>query len=214
MNIASTIDHTLLKPDCTLEAIQQLCAEAKENQFAAVCVPPFFVKAAAEYLKETSVQIATVVGFPLGYNTTEVKVSETQKAIKDGATEIDMVINLAAVKSNNWSAVKSDIEQITKATHNVNIAIKVIIEIGLLTQLEIEKVCEICTILVVDYVKTSTGIIGKPVTLEDVKLLRTLLPQSIKIKASAGIKEKAFASQLIEAGANRLGTSSGIKLIQ
>ncbi len=214
MNLNNYIEHTLLRPDTTTAQIKELCQEAIDYNFVAVCVPPFFVKAAAKYLEEHSTKVVTVVGFPMGYQATPIKVDETKRALAEGADEIDMVVNIAAIKDNNWSHVKSDIDSINTTVHLRGKILKVIIETGLLSIPEIKQVCEICSTIKVQYVKTSTGINAGGATIEIVEYLKSHLTDDIKIKASGGIKDQAFAKQLIEAGADRLGTSSGIKIVE
>ena len=212
MSLASYIDHTLLQPDCKRADIIQLCKEAIAHQFYAVCIPPYFVKVAVGELKNSQVKVATVIGFPLGYSTTAAKVEEIKKALIDGVDELDVVINLAAVKSSDWAHVENDIDSATRMVHMKGKVIKLIIEASLLTNEELLKLCEICTRVGVNFVKTSTGYFGgaTPVL---VKTLRENLPSSIKIKASGGIRSKLDATALIEAGADRLGSSAGIKIV-
>lgn len=212
--IAAHIDHTMLKPDMTYDDVKRLTKEAEEHSFAAVCVPPFFAQEAVQQLAETTVQVATVVGFPLGYSPTSAKVEEVKNCIDKEVDEIDAVVNIAAIKNKKWSFVTNDIQSITTAAHLQGKVVKIIIETGLLTQAEIERVCEICTKAEVDYVKTSTGFNGQGATVEVVKLLRDLLPESIKIKASGGIRSKEAALEMLEAGADRIGTSSGVALME
>jgi deoxyribose-phosphate aldolase len=214
IDLASVIDHTLLKPDTTYADIEQLAAEAIEHGFAAICVPPFFVQEAAQLLEGKAVKVATVVGFPFGYNPTSAKVDEVKSCIDKGADEIDAVVNLPAVKNHKWAYVTNDIQSITTAAHLQGKVVKIIIETGMLTDAEIGKLCEICTAAEVDYLKTSTGFNGQGATVEAVRQLRSLLPENIKIKASGGIRNLDFAKELLEAGANRIGTSSGVQLIQ
>lgn len=212
--IAAHIDHTLLKPDMTFADVKRLVEEAKTHGFAAVCVPPFFAQEAVNLLQGTAVQVATVVGFPLGYSPTSAKVEEVKNSIDKEVDEIDAVVNIAAIKNNKWSFVTNDIQSITTAAHLQGKVVKIIIETGMLTRAEIERVCEICTDAEVDYVKTSTGFNGQGATVEVVRLLRDLLPESIKIKASGGIRTKEIALEMIEAGADRIGTSSGVTLVE
>jgi deoxyribose-phosphate aldolase len=214
MNLQSYIDHTNLKPDASKIAIDQLCREAMEYGFAAVCVSPYHVKTCVEKLKGSDVKIATVIGFPMGYSTTPAKVEEVKRAIDDGAHEIDMVINIQALKANDLAYVKNDIESICTYTHLKSHVLKVIIEIGLLTQQEIISICKICEEIGVDFIKTSTGVIGRGATTADIILLRKLVPAKMKIKASGGIKDKNAALDLIEAGADRIGTSSSVNFFQ
>ncbi len=213
MQIAPKIDHTYLKPDCTEEVVRQLCAEALQYGFAAVCIPPFYVNLAAEILAESSVAVATVIGFPMGYACTAAKVEEIKKAVHDGAEEVDVVVNLCAVKSGRWNYVQNDVDSMTRVAHLNGKIIKVIIETGLLEPAETKKLCSICSELGVDYVKTSTGFNGPGASVEIVKKLRQCLPEGIKIKASGGVRTPEQAEALLFAGADRLGTSSGPLLI-
>lgn len=211
MNFASVIDHTILKPDCSIDDVKRICAEAITHQFASVCIPPYFIKDAARLLEEEKVKVCTVIGFPLGYSPTVAKVEEIKRAINDDVDELDVVINIAAVKSGHWNHVKNDIDSITIAAHLKGKVIKVIFETALLTEDEIKKLCAICNEKEVDFVKTSTGFSGGA-TEKMVCFLKENLSSKIKIKASGGIKTKEQAQALINAGADRLGTSSGIEL--
>ncbi|KAA9333732.1 deoxyribose-phosphate aldolase [Adhaeribacter soli] len=213
LNLASYIDHTLLRPDATQEQVQKLCEEARAYNFAAVCVPPCYVKTAKEALGETPVKIASVIGFPLGYSLTDVKFFETHKALAHGANEIDMVINVAAFKSGHYAEVQEEIEQLSTLCHFKNAVLKVIVETALLTPEELVRICKMCAEANVDYVKTSTGFSSRGASVEDIRIMRETLPENIKIKASGGIKTKEFALELIVAGADRLGTSSGVALM-
>jgi deoxyribose-phosphate aldolase len=208
------IDHTTLNIDTKKTDIKKLCKEAESNNFYAVCVPPYFVQNASMLLKDSDVKIVTVIGFPFGYSATPSKAAEIHKAIDDGADELDVVINVSAVKSGDWNYVQNDIKTVTLATQMKGKIIKVILETGLLTKKEIKKLCEICAEAGVNFVKTSTGFNGEGATEEVVEFLRENLPSSIKIKASGGIKSAKKALRMLEAGADRLGTSSGIKIIK
>ncbi len=212
MNLNNYIEHTLLKPDTTTAQVKALCQEAIDHNFAAVCVPPFYVKPAAQYLEDTPIKIVTVVGFPMGYSAIPTKVEETKRAVDEGADEVDMVVNIAAIKDGNWSHVKNDIDSVTTAVHLKGKAIKVILEMGLLSAAELKQLCTICEEVGVNYVKTSTGINAGGATVEMVKLLKGNIKSNIKIKASGGIKTRVFAQQLIQAGADRIGTSAGIAI--
>lgn len=212
MKIASFIDHTVLKPDTTLADIQQVCKEAITHGFAAVCVPPFYVAQARQALEGTPVKLATVIGFPLGYSATVAKVEEIKRGIDEGADEFDIVINIAAAKNANWSFVRNDIDRMLTACHLRGKLIKVIIETAMLTETEILEICKICNGLEPDYVKTSTGFNGAGATPDIIRLLRANLKKGIKIKASGGIRSLEDAQALIEAGADRLGTSRGIEI--
>ncbi|MBR9921429.1 MAG: deoxyribose-phosphate aldolase [Bacteroidetes bacterium] len=213
MNIAQYIDHTVLKPDTTLADIRKVCVEAVEHKFCAVCVPPYFAKAAVDILEDMPVKVATVVGFPLGYSATVAKVEEIKRALNEGVDEIDVVINISAVKNGDWNHVRNDIDSMTRSTHLRGKAIKVILETAMMTEEEIIKLCEICNEIETDYVKTSTGFNAAGASVEHVELLRKHLKPAIKIKASGGIRSAEFAKELIEAGANRLGSSSGVKIV-
>lgn len=215
MDLAKYIEHTLLKQDASKEDFIKLFDEAKENGFLGVCVPPFWVKFAKECLKTTDVKIVTVIGFPLGANLPEVKAFEAQKAIQDGADEIDMVLNVSALKSKEWDVVLEDIEAVKKVCALT--PLKVILETDLLSKDEIEKACLLCIEGKADFVKTSTGFVknGVGAKAEDVALMaRIVKPYKMGVKASGGIKTKEKALALIEAGADRLGTSSGVQIIK
>lgn len=214
MELARFFDHTILKPDCTLKNIQQLCSEATEYHFAAVCVPPYFVKEASNLLSKGDIRKATVIGFPMGYSTTAAKVEEIKRAIDDGADELDVVINLCAVKSGNWNYVSQDIDRMTTAAHLRGKIIKVILETGLLQEEEIRRLCSICNEIRPDFVKTSTGFSAGGATVEVVQLLHSLVDPHIKIKASGGIRSRADAENLIQAGAQRLGSSSSVVILK
>lgn len=214
MNLAPYIDHTLLKADASEKEIEQLCNEAKEYGFAAICVPPYFVRKCKQWLKDTNIKIATVVGFPLGYAHTPAKVEEARRAIDEGANEIDMVINIIALKANDINYLKNELTSAATIIQLRGGKIKVILETGLLTKEEILTACKLCADLSIDYVKTSTGFIDKGATVEDVEFLRANLPKSVKIKASGGIKTKEQAIALIKAGADRLGSSHGVALVK
>ncbi len=213
MDLAHFIDHTLLKPDCTLSEIKQLCEEALQHQFAAVCVPPYYVKDANNVLEKSEVKVSTVIGFPMGYASTPSKVEEIKRAIDEGADEMDAVINICAVKNQNWNFIRNEMESLATACHMRGKILKIILETGLMSEAEIIKLCEIATDAQTDYVKTSTGYLGQGATVEVVRLMRKVLPAAIKIKASGGIRDRQFAEQLVAAGANRLGSSSGIAIL-
>ena len=213
MNIAQYIDHTILAADSKPEAIERLCSEAREFQFSTVCVPPYYVRKASRLLEETDVRISTVIGFPMGFSTTSAKVEEIKRAINDGVDELDVVINICAVKSKDWNYVKNDIDSVTRTAQLKSKIVKIIFEVNLLTKEEILKLCEICNQVEVDFVKTSTEINDKGPSIELVKLLKEKLNKSIKIKAAGGIKSKAEAEGLLAAGADRLGSSLGITIV-
>ena len=213
LNIARYIDHTLLKADSTEKDIIQLCDEAKKYQFATVCVNPSWVKIAAKELKDSGVGVATVVGFPLGATTTFAKVAETRDAIASGATEVDMVINIGALKSKDEITVYQDIKQVVQAA-NRQAVVKVIIETGLLTYEEKKRACMIAKEAGADFVKTSTGFGPGGATVEDVQLMREVVGSQIGVKASGGIRDYASAKAMIEAGATRIGASAGVAIVQ
>lgn len=214
IQIAEYIEHTQLKPDCTADDITRLCQEAVDHQLMGVCVPPFFVQHARNVIKKNPVKIITVVGFPLGYNSVSSKVEETKKAIISGAHEIDMVMNIAAFKSKDFASVQNDIQSVATACHLQNRQVKVIIETALLNEDEIRLACKLCADAEADFVKTSTGFSTSGATVEAVSIMRAALPAKIKIKAAGGIRDLEFARKLIAAGANRIGTSAGVKLVQ
>lgn len=209
------IDHTLLKPTATVTDIIKLCEEARTYRFAAVCVPPCYVALAANQLADTEVQIATVIGFPLGYATTTAKVAETQDAVLNKADEIDMVINLCAVKSGAWDAVTAEIRAVVEAAEDS--LVKVIIETSQLTDEEKVHACQSVIEAGAAFVKTSTGFNGGGATVEDVALLASTIRQAnspCRIKASGGIRTREDALRMIEAGADRIGASAGIAIVE
>ncbi len=212
MNIANFIDHTNLSPLAVSADIKQMCEEALKYNFKAVCVAPYHVKTVADMLSETKVNIATVVGFPFGYATIAPKVEEIRRAIDDGAYEMDVVANLAAIKEGRWNFVQNEIDILTTSCQLHDKIIKVIIETAVLTPDEIKKMCEICATVGANFVKTSTGFNGGGATIEVVTMMRAYLPKDIAIKASGGIKTLAQAEAMIAAGATRIGTSSGMAI--
>lgn len=213
-NLSQYIEHTLLKQDATKEELTKLFDEAKKYNFKGICVNPINVATAKKYLNDTNVKIVTVVGFPLGANVSEVKAFETKKAIKDGADEIDMVLNVSKLKDKDYEFVLEDIKAVKKACADK--PLKVILETDLLEKDEIKKACELCVEAKADFVKTSTGFVknGEGAKAEDVKLMADIVkPHGLGVKASAGIRDKAKALAMIEAGADRLGTSSGVAIV-
>lgn len=207
------IDHTILKPTCLVADIEKLCAEAKQYDFAAVCVPPNFVKLAKEKLAGSTVQVATVIGFPFGYSATEAKIAEIILAMVDGADELDVVANIAAIKNADWSAIADEINHIMPIIRSKDKVVKIIIESGVLTDDEIIKCCDIYGIAGIDYLKTSTGYAEKGASVEAVKLFRKHLPDQVQIKASGGIRDYATAKLMIDAGATRIGSSAGVAIV-
>ena len=212
VGINRMIDHTLLKPVATEDEIRALCKEAKENNFMSVCVNPSYVSLSYESLRGSDVKVCTVIGFPLGATSTKTKVFETREAIENGATEVDMVANIGAIKSGNWDVVKNDIEDVYIASRGKAL-LKVIIETCLLTDEEKVQVCTICKSIGVGFVKTSTGFSTSGATVEDVALMRKVVGNEVGVKASGGVKDANSAKAMIDAGANRLGTSSGIAIV-
>ena len=212
--LSHMIDHTLLKADATQDEIAQLCYEARKHDFASVCVNPSYVKLCAELLDGTDVLVCTVVGFPLGATSTEAKTFETQKAVRDGATEVDMVINVGALKSRDYEVVEQDIASIARACHAGGAILKVIIEAALLTDEEKVAACQLAKVAGADFVKTSTGFGPGGATPEDVALMRQVVGSEMGVKAAGGIKTTADAKRMIEAGASRIGASASIKIVQ
>lgn len=207
--LAKMIDHTLLRPDATDDNIKRLCIEAKKHHFASVCVNPIHVSLAAGLLKKTDIKVCTVIGFPLGATTPDVKAFEAKNAIENGAREVDMVINIGALKSGDYKAVKRDISTVVNTAKDV--IVKVIIETGLLTDEEKIRACKVVKEAGADFVKTSTGFYGGA-TVHDVKLMREAFGKGIK--ASGGVRSFEDAVALIEAGATRIGTSTGVAIVQ
>jgi deoxyribose-phosphate aldolase len=212
-NMNKYIDHTLLTADAVEKDIKVLCEEAKEYDFMSVCVNAGWVKQAAELLKDSDVKVCTVVGFPLGATSTEAKVFEAQQAVKDGATEIDMVINIGQLKSGNDDFVGNDIEAVVNATKGEAIT-KVIIETALLSDEEKVRACELAKEAGADFVKTSTGFSTGGATIEDVKLMRETVGSDVGVKASGGVRDYEGAVEFINAGATRIGASSGIAIVE
>jgi deoxyribose-phosphate aldolase len=212
--LAHLIDHTLLKPDASQDEIAQLCFEARKYQFASVCVNPTNVKLCAQLLKDSGVDICTVVGFPLGATPTDVKVFEAQQAIREGATEVDMVINVGAVKSRDYELVERDIASVARVCHAGNAILKVIIEAALLTDEEKVVACQLAKVAGADFVKTSTGFGPGGATPEDVALMRKVVGPSIGVKAAGGIRTYQDAQRMIAAGASRLGASASVRILQ
>ncbi|MFV8826727.1 deoxyribose-phosphate aldolase [Alkalihalobacterium sp. APHAB7] len=211
--IAEMIDHTLLKAETTKEPIIQLCQEAKEYKFASVCINPTWVKTAYEHLKDTpEVKVCTVIGFPLGASASVVKAFETTKAIEDGATEVDMVINIGALKDKNDQLVEADIKAVVEAAKGKALT-KVIIETSLLTDEEKIRACKLAVQAGADFVKTSTGFSTGGATVEDIRLMRETVGPDIGVKASGGVRDRQGALAMIEAGATRIGASAGIAIV-
>lgn len=216
-DMAKMIDHTNLNATATVDQIKKLCEEALEYQFASVCVNPIYVPLATKLLEESSVNVATVIGFPLGANTTETKAFETKNAIKNGAKEVDMVMNIGAFKSGAYDLVRSDIKAIIDATRSSGVTsdviVKVILETCYLNDEEIVKACEIVKEVGGDFVKTSTGFGSAGAEEEKVSLMRKVVGRDIGVKASGGIKNFEDALSMLDAGANRIGASSGVEIV-
>jgi deoxyribose-phosphate aldolase len=214
MNIAPYIDHTILKPTTILADVEKVCKEANENNFASACIPPLFVKHGKTFLRDSKIKIATVIGFPFGYCAIEAKVAEIILAIIDGVDELDVVVNISAIKNNDWQFLANEINTIMPFIKKHNKVIKIIIESGILTNEEIMKCCDLYGGAGVDFLKTSTGYAEKGATIEAVKLMRTHLADHVQIKASGGIRTYKFALQLIESGATRLGCSNSLQIVK
>ena len=216
-DLAAIIDHTLLKPDATLPAVQKLCAEARDYGFASVCVNPAFVKAATQELHGSPVKVCTVIGFPLGANTTETKMYEAISAIDAGAREIDMVLNIGALVGGNYQAVEDEIFALSYVAHKredkPQAILKVIIETALLNEEQKIAACNAVTRAGADFIKTSTGFAASGATVADIELMKKHVGANVRIKASGGIRDLAFAQALIQAGANRLGASAGVAIV-
>lgn len=213
-NLAQYIDHTLLKPTATEMDFRKLCEEIYTHNFYAACVPPHYVGFVKDILVYSQSKVCTVVGFPLGYQTTGTKLAEAEKALADGADELDMVMNINAFKSMAYLTVKQEIKELASLAHSRDALLKVIIETAYLDNFDLSIACEICEEAGADFVKTSTGFAPKGANLEQVKLMRHSLPAHVKIKASGGIQTYAQAIAFIEAGAERLGTSSGVAILK
>ncbi|AZZ38183.1 deoxyribose-phosphate aldolase [Bdellovibrio sp. qaytius] len=210
-DIAQYIDHTLLKPEATRAQIQKLCEEALTHKFYAVCVNSSMISVCKEILRTSPVKIAAVIGFPLGVCDTSTKVFETTRAINLGAAEIDMVVHLGAVKAQDWSYIEKDLKEVVLAAQGH--PVKVILETHMLTEDEKRKVCEISLLVGAHFVKTSTGFTGGGATIEDVTLMKSIVQNKAQVKASGGVRDFATAVKMIQAGATRIGTSSGVAIV-
>lgn len=213
--LAKYIDHTVLKPDASRDAVEKLCEEARENNFAAVCVNPVHVRLCSRLLAQSGVEVCTVIGFPLGANLTRIKAQEASLAVADGATEVDMVINIGAMKDGDYAFVENDIHEVVQATAKAgsDAIVKVIIETSLLNDDEKQKACELSKKAGAHYVKTSTGFSGGGATVADIALMRKTVGPEMGVKASGGVKNYQQAIELIEAGATRIGASAGIAIV-
>jgi deoxyribose-phosphate aldolase len=213
IDLAAYIDHTLLKPDATAAQVDKLCAEAKQHHFAAVCINPTWVRRAAENLRGSGVAVASVIGFPFGAGTTAIKAMETRQAVRDGAREIDMVINIGALKSGLYDQVREDIAAVSDACHEGGAINKVIIETALLTDEEKVIACRLALKAKADYVKTSTGYASGGATVYDVALMRETVGPKMGVKAAGGIRTAEDVNEMIAAGATRIGASAGVKIV-
>ncbi|MEA1974690.1 MAG: deoxyribose-phosphate aldolase [Bacillota bacterium] len=213
MKMAKYFDHTILKPDVKKEDVIKICEEAKEFDFYSVCINPYYVGLVKEQLEETDVKVTSVIGFPLGASISEVKAFEAQKAIEDGADEIDMVINISALKNKDYSYVENDIKAVKEVCKDKAL-LKVIIEACLLTDDEKIKACELSQNAKADYVKTSTGFSTGGATVHDVKLMRETVGPSMGVKASGAVRDLEKAKQVIEAGATRIGASASVGIVK
>ena len=212
-NIAQYIDHTILNADATDADVQRICLEAKEYNFKTVCIQPFWVSYAKDLFHDSDVGITTVIGFPLGANTTEIKVAEAELAVEQGASDVDMVINIGALKSEDYSTVAQDIKSVVDAVAGRAI-VKVIIETSLLTKTEKIRASELAKQAGADFVKTSTGFSTGGATLEDIRLMRATVGPELGVKASGGVRSYEDALAMIDAGATRIGASSGIAIVE
>ena len=212
-DIAQYIDHTVLKADAVIADIEEICKEAMEYNFKTVCIQPYWIPYAKEQLADSEIGITTVIGFPLGANTSEIKALEAKQALKDGATEVDMVINIGALKSEDYDTVLNDIKAVVDAVAGEAV-VKVIIETALLTKSEKVRASELAKKAGADFVKTSTGFSTGGATIEDIKLMRATVGPDMGVKASGGVRDYADAVAMIEAGATRIGASSGITIVE
>lgn len=212
MNYNKMIDHTVLKADTPLETVKRICDEAMEYGFASVCINPCHVAYCADYLKDSDVNVCTVIGFPLGANTSAVKAFETKDAIANGADEIDMVMNIGALKDKNYDLVGDDVKAVVEAANGT--LVKVILETCLLTEDEIKKACELCVEAKADYVKTSTGFSTRGATIEDVRIMKEAVHGKAKVKAAGGVRTPEDMVKIVAAGADRIGTSAGCSLVK
>lgn len=212
MNYNKMIDNTVLKADTPLETVKRICDEAMEYGFASVCINPCHVAYCADYLKDSDVNVCTVIGFPLGANTSAVKAFETKDAIANGADEIDMVMNIGALKDKNYDLVRDDVKAVVEAANGT--LVKVILETCLLTEDEIKKACELCVEAKADYVKTSTGFSTRGATIEDVRIMKEAVHGKAKVKAAGGVRTPEDMVKIVAAGADRIGTSAGCSLVK
>jgi deoxyribose-phosphate aldolase len=213
-DLSRYIEHTALRPETTAEQIERLCREAIEHRFAAVCVMPYWIARAVTHIGSgSSIAVVATIGFPLGAHHGRIKIAETRQAIDDGATEVDMVMNVGALLSGEHSAVSDDIAGVVEAAHSRGALVKVIIETALLDYESKRLACRLVAESGADFIKTSTGFSGGGATVEDIRLMRSQVPAHVGVKASGGIRDRATALSMIEAGASRIGTSSGVAIV-
>ncbi len=212
--LAAYFEHTILKPDTTHEEVERVCREALQYHFAGVCVPPYFLEQAADLLQDSEVELVTVIGFPYGYNSTMSKFEEVEDAMQNGALHLDVVINIAAVKNQNWDHVETELATLTRLAHSEDRLIKVIAESGMMSEVELDLIIRVANEVGIDYLKTSTGMNGTGATVEAVEQMRKGLNSSIRIKASGGIRTRETALEMIRAGADRIGASASVAIMQ
>lgn len=214
INLAAYIDHTVLKQATTISEVDRVCVDASMESFASVCIPPKYVLAAKKLLDGSRVKVSTVIGFPLGYTATDIKVREIEEALAMGADELDMVIDLCALKSGDWKHLENEVTACLEPIYAAGKVIKVIVESGMLTDSELMQCCKVYSNYNIDYMKTSTGYADRGATVHAVKMMRENLPNRIGIKASGGIRTFAFAKELIDAGATRIGSSASMQIMK
>jgi len=214
LSVNQYIEHTNLSPLITSAQVEQLIDEAITYQFCGICVPPYWVKKARRDVGKANIQVVTVIGFPLGYQRSEIKLREMESAVRDGADELDIMLNISAVKNNALEWVKIELAQFSKFAHEREKIVKVILETAYLTETELRETCKVCIDTGVDFLKTSSGFAPAGAQLDTVRLMRSLAPESVGIKASGGIKTYEQALSFIQAGAERIGTSAGIQIMQ
>lgn len=212
--LAHYFEHTILKPDTTHDEVERVCQEALQHHFAGVCVPPYFLEQAADLLQDSDVELVTVIGFPYGYNATMGKFEEMEDAMYNGALHLDVVLNIPAVKNGNWDYVQTELETLTRLAHSEDRIIKVIAESGMMSEVELDLIIRIANEVGIDYLKTSTGMNGTGATTDAVEQMRKGLKSGIRIKASGGIRTRAAAIELIELGADRIGASASVAIMQ
>lgn len=212
--LAAYFEHTILKPDTTHEEVERVCREALQYHFAGVCVPPYFLEQAADLLQDSEVELVTVIGFPYGYNSTMSKFEEVEDAMQNGALHLDVVINIAAVKNQNWDHIETELATLTRLAHSEDRLIKVIAESGMMSEVELDLIIRVANEVGIDYLKTSTGMNGTGATVEAVEQMRKGLNSYIRIKASGGIRTRETALEMIRAGADRIGASASVAIMQ